>query len=80
MRVFEVWDPYGSTQWPCHMSHCMVILSPQVKTSGEFKAFDYGSKNQVVYHQVGVAVLVSKTSASKPAARLTPILSWVLWG
>uniref|UniRef100_A0A8C9EV58 Lipase n=1 Tax=Pavo cristatus TaxID=9049 RepID=A0A8C9EV58_PAVCR len=34
------------TQWPCHMSCCMVILSPQVKTSGEFKAFDYGSKNQ----------------------------------
>lgn len=45
---------------------------PQVKTSGEFKAFDYGSKNQAVYHQVGVVVLVYGTSAAKPAARLTP--------
>ena len=67
-------------QWPCHMSRCMVILSTQVKTSGEFKAFDYGSKNQAVYHQVGVAVLVSRTPASKPTARLTLSLSWVLWG
>lgn len=43
---------------------CIVILSPQVRTSGEFKAFDYGSKNQAIYNQVGVVVLVSRTSES----------------
>lgn len=43
------------TQWHSLASHSRSVLSSQVVKSGEFKAFDYGSKNRAVYQQVGAA-------------------------
>lgn len=50
---FEMQDFCSCTQGPHCASHCSLVLSSQVMTSGDFKAFDYGSENQAIYHQVG---------------------------
>lgn len=44
-------DFCSCAQGPHCASHCSFVLSSQVMISGDFKAFDYGSENQAIYHQ-----------------------------
>ncbi|XP_072196538.1 lysosomal acid lipase/cholesteryl ester hydrolase-like [Excalfactoria chinensis] len=54
-----------------------IIHWAQVKKSGEFKAFDYGSRNQDIYHQVGAVPPYYQLEMSVPTAVWSGGEDWV---